>query len=89
MISLEQLTQEIEQLKDRNKRVDANKAWEVSKMRKLLILALTYTIVVLFFFVANLPDPFINAIVPAIGFFLSTLSVAAIKSWWIENIYKK
>lgn len=87
-MSLEKIAQEIDQLKDRNKRVDVNKAWETSKTRKVLILALTYVIVVIFFFVAQLPNPFINAIVPSLGFFLSTLSVSVVKDWWIKHIYK-
>ncbi len=87
-MSLEKIAQEIDQLKDRNKRVDVNKAWETSKTRKALILALTYIVVVIFFFVTHLPNPFINAIVPSLGFFLSTLSVSVVKDWWIKHIYK-
>ncbi|MFA7277941.1 MAG: hypothetical protein WC101_03065 [Candidatus Gracilibacteria bacterium] len=87
-MSLEKIAEEIDQLKDRNKRVDINKAWETSKTRKALILMLTYIVVVIFFFVAHLPNPFINAIVPSLGFFLSTLSVSVVKGWWMKNIYK-
>jgi hypothetical protein len=89
MTSLEEIQKEIEQIKKRNKRVEANKAWETSLTRKIVILVLTYFVIVIFFFAVNLPNPFVNAIVPSIGFFLSTLTVPAFKSWWIKHIYKK
>jgi hypothetical protein len=85
MTSIEALQQEIEEIKARNKRVEADKAWETSGSRKLLILILTYIVIVIFFFVANLKDPFVNAIVPTVGFFLSTLTIPFFKDWWLRN----
>ncbi|MFA6023867.1 MAG: hypothetical protein WC777_01455 [Candidatus Gracilibacteria bacterium] len=81
--------QEITDLKARNLRVEADKAWETSWTRRLLIVALTYGVVVLFFFAADLPNPFVNAIVPVIGFTLSTFSVSFIKTWWMRSNSKK
>lgn len=85
MKSIEQLEKDITDLKSRNKRVEADKAWETSWTRKGVIAGLTYAVVVLFFFVAGLPNPFVNAIVPSIGFVLSTLTVPLFKKWWIKN----
>ena len=68
-----------------NKKVEADKAWETSYSRKLLILILTYFVIVIFFFVSNLGNPFINAIVPSLGFFLSTLTIPFFKNWWLKN----
>ncbi len=79
------LEQEISDLKARNKRVEADKAWETSWTRKGVVAGLTYSVVVLFFFVADLPNPFVNAIVPSIGFVLSTLTVPLFKKWWIRG----
>ena len=89
MDSLQNLQNEIEQIKARNAKVEADKAWETSLMRKVVILCLTYIVIVLFFFVAKLPEPFLNAIVPSLGFFLSTLTVPIFKKWWIRYAYKK
>ncbi|MEK7672329.1 MAG: hypothetical protein AAB373_00445 [Patescibacteria group bacterium] len=88
MTTIETLQKELDQLKERNKRVDANKAWETSLMRKALILILTYAVIVIFLFVAELEDPFVNAIIPSTGFFLSTLTVPVCKKWWIKRFYK-
>ncbi len=62
-------------IEQRNKRVELDKAWETSLSRKIIIVALTYITIVLFFMVAQLPKPFLNSIVPTTGFVLSTLSL--------------
>lgn len=85
MTSIEELKSEIDKINARNKRVEADKAWETSWSRKLLILVLTYMVIVIFFFVSNLGNPFVNAIVPTIGFFLSTLTVPFFKNWWLKR----
>lgn len=89
MHKIEELTSEIEAIKKRNERVEADKAWETSIGRKVVIALLTYFVIVLFFFSAALPNPFINAIVPTLGFILSTLSLPIVKSLWLKKIYKK
>ena len=88
MTSIKKLEQEIKNIKLRNKRVETDKAWELSWTRKLLVLILTYIVIVVFFFTASLPDPFINAIVPSLAFVLSTLSIPFFKKWWIKNFHK-
>jgi polyferredoxin len=85
MPSLEELQQEVEAIKKRNQRVEADKAWETSWARRVLILFLTYIVIVVFLFFAELPKPFINAIIPAIAFVLSTLSVSLLKNWWLRK----
>ena len=80
---------EIEAIKERNARVEADKAWEVSKTRKIIIAILTYIVIVLFFIVAALPNPLINALVPTAGFVLSTFSLSVFKKVWLKEIYKK
>ncbi|MFA5188916.1 MAG: hypothetical protein WC460_06140 [Patescibacteria group bacterium] len=88
MPSLEELTNEIEIIKKRNQRVEADKAWETSWTRKIIILILTYIVIVVFFYFAQLPKPFINAIVPALAFVLSTLTVPLFKKWWLKKYNK-
>jgi len=76
-------------IKERNRRVEINKAWETSISRKVLIVILTYIVIVIFFYFAGLPKPLINSIVPALAFFLSTLSLDYFKRIWIKHIYKR
>lgn len=89
MTSLEELKNEIEEIKTRNRRVEADKAWEVSWTRKFIIFLLTYFVIVIFFFVAELPDPFENAVVPSVAFVLSTFTVPLFKKWWLKKSRKK
>ena len=85
MDEIEQIKKDIREIKERNARVEMDKAWETSMARKLLVAILTYIVVVLFFFFAELPRPFLNAIVPTLGFVLSTLSISYFKKAWTKN----
>lgn len=85
MDEIQQIKTELENIKKRNLKVEIDKAWETSLMRKIIIIVLTYFTVVLFFYFANLPNPFVNSIVPAIGFILSSLSLPYFKKLWIKN----
>lgn len=89
MTSIEELQQEIENIKARNSRVEADKAWETSWTRKAIILVLTYLVIVVFFIFAQLPEPYLNAIVPTAAFVLSNLSIPLFKKWWLDKIIKK
>ena len=89
MASIKNLGQEIKNIKERNKRVEAEKAWETSWTRRILILILTYIVIVIFFVFANIPKPFANAVVPALAFFLSTLSFPFFKKIWLKYFYRK
>lgn len=83
------LKKEVESIKERNARVEADKAWEVSRTRKAIIVVLTYIVIVLFFFAAGLPSPFTNAMVPTAAFVISTLSLPLFKKAWIKKVYKR
>lgn len=76
---------EITRIKERNRRVEYDKAWETSWTRRLIILILTYIVIVIFFYFANLPNPLINSIVPALAFVISTLTLPIFKKIWIKN----
>ncbi|MFC1696889.1 hypothetical protein ACFL1H_01025 [Nanoarchaeota archaeon] len=78
------LEKEIIEIKKRNKKVELDKAWETSLTRKLIIAVLTYFVIVIFFYFANLPNPFVNAIVPALAFVLSTLTMPIFKNIWMK-----
>ncbi len=81
MVKLEERITKIEK---RNKRVELDKSWETSWTRIFSISILTYLVIVMFFFFASLPNPFVNSIVPTTGFVLSTLSLPFIKRFWLR-----
>jgi len=83
------IEKEIELLKERNKKVEADKSWEISNSRKILITLFTYLAISLYLNVINIPNPWLNAIVPSIGFLLSTLTLPFFKTLWLKHFYKK
>tara|TARA_B100001971_G_C17791751_1_gene334880 strand:+ start:315 stop:575 length:261 start_codon:yes stop_codon:yes gene_type:complete len=83
------LEKEIVSVKERNKRVEMDKAWETSWSRKIAVVLLTYIVIVVFFYFAGLPRPFINSIVPSLAFLLSTLTIPFLKKIWINNYRNK
>ncbi len=85
MISNKRVNIEITKIKQRNKKVELDKAWETSTIRKITIFILTYIIVLIVFIVIGLSKPFLNAIIPAIAFLLSNLTIEPIKKLWIKT----
>ena len=81
---MQDINQEIHQLKERNKRVEIDKARETSTTRKISIMLLTYAVIVLFLYTARLSRPWINAIIPTLWFMLSTLSLPLFKKLRIK-----
>ena len=83
---MENLEKEIENIKNRNKRVELDKAWETSFTRKICIMILTYIVVVIYtYIIKKLDNIFLSSLVPVIGFFLSTLSLNIIRKIWEKN----
>lgn len=80
------LEKEIENIKQRNKRVELDKKWETSWTRRLFICILTYVVVVVYsYMVRNYDNIFLSSLVPVIGFTLSTLSLRYIRKIWEKN----
>lgn len=82
------LEKRIEAIEKRNERVEEGKAWEGSWTRKALIALFTYLSIALYFQYILQSDPWLNAIVPTIGFLLSTLTFSFFKNLWVKYIYK-
>ena len=77
---------EIKKIKERNKRVELDKAWETSYTRRIFICILTYIVVILYSYsIKNLDNIFLSSLVPVIGFFLSTLFLKGIRAIWQKN----
>lgn len=81
------LEERVKKIEERNARVEASKAWETSWTRKIAIAVFTYLAIALYLqFIVGI-NPWTNAIVPTIGFLLSTLTLPWIKSMWIKYLY--
>lgn len=82
---MENLEKRIEAIEKRNKKVESDKAWETSFLRKILIVIFTYIFAVLYLKIADTTNPWFGAVVPCVGFYLSTQSINIVKKWWIKK----
>lgn len=77
------IEKEILEIKERNKRVEKDKAWETSFTRRICIVILTYLVVILYSYIINkFNNIFLSSLVPVLGFVLSTLSLKFIRKIW-------
>ena len=75
----------LKEIENRNKRVEADKAWETSWTRKLSIAILTYLFVVAYLYFVIKIDPWLNALVPVVGYLLSNITISFLKKQWIKK----
>lgn len=85
MSTLKNLETEIDAIKARNRKVEADKAWETSGTRRLFIAASTYILITIFMIALEVEKPFTAAIIPAVAYLISTLSLGALKKWWLRK----
>lgn len=81
-----ELENEIVKIKERNKKVELDKAWETSWTRNICIVILTYIVVVLYSHLINkISNIWLSSLVPVIGFILSTFSLKLVRNVWEKN----
>ncbi len=85
---MKDLEKRIIAIEERNKKVEGDKAWETCTLRKILIIVFTYIFAVLYLRIADTTNPWFGAVVPCVGFFLSTQSINIIKKLWLKKYHK-
>ena len=78
------LEQEIQNIQNRNRNVEIDKAWERSWTRRIFIALITYAIAIIWLLIIAEPNAWLKAFVPVVGYLLSTLSLPFLKSWWTK-----
>lgn len=79
------LSRRVRIIEVRNSKVEDDKAWETSWTRRISIAILTYFVVVSYLHFVIGIEPWLNALIPVVGFLLSTLTVSYLKKLWLEN----
>lgn len=87
-MDLQQISQELEKIKQRNQKVETDKAWESSIARKILLMIFTYLALGIYMQAIDINKPRLNAIVPTVWFLLSTLTLPRFKRLRKKYIYK-
>lgn len=75
----------MQKIEERNKRVELDKKWETSFARIFSVGLITYVVALVTLAIIHAPHPYQNALIPAIGFILSTQSIPFIKKVWMKN----
>jgi hypothetical protein len=87
-MDIKKLEERIDKIEDRNKKVESDKAWETSWTRRILLILFTYLSIGFYLNAVQISNPWLNAIVPAVGFLLSTLTLPFFKNFWTKYIHK-
>lgn len=87
--TVHKLMEELASIRERNARVEADKAWETSTARKLTIAGLTYVVACLYMALLGVDQFYLHAAIPTGGYLLSTLTIKFVKSKWIEKHYQR
>lgn len=82
---IKQIQEELEVIKSRNRRVEQDKAWETSLFRRISILVITYIVASLVMYCIGVTNFLLSALIPTLGYLLSTLSLSFLKNWWLEK----
>ena len=82
---MKNLEDRISKIEERNRKVESDKAWEVSKTRIIIIMVFTYVFATLYLILADTTNPFLGAIIPCSGFWFSMQSLNIIKKYWIKK----
>lgn len=81
---MENIEEKIQKIEERNKKVEADKAWETSWTRRLLLSFFTYLAIGVYLWAIRIEWPWLNAIVPAVAFMISTLTMPFFKKLWLK-----
>ncbi len=69
--------------------MEADKAWETSIFRIVSITFITYIIATAVMWGIHVEKPWLGALIPTIGYYLSTQSLPRLKENWINNHLNK
>ncbi len=75
----ENIQNRLASIEARNARVEADKRWERSFVRRISIAILTYIVICIFLFSIHASNVYLTALVPVVGFILSTISLRVIR----------
>lgn len=85
MTSLLELEHVLKGIQARNRKVELDKEWETSIVRRIFISVSTYVLMVIFMSALGVDKPYISAIIPAVAYLISTLSLGVLKEMWLKK----
>jgi hypothetical protein len=86
---VEALERKIKTIKMRNRRVEGDKAWETSHTRHFLVALITYILATAVLWLISFDEPYRGALIPTLGYVLSTLTLESVKRFWIARFLRR
>ena len=86
MGKLNNIEKRLRNIEERNKKVESDKLWETSFMRRGLLTLFTYLAIGFYLQSVQIEKPWLNAIVPAVALMLSTLTMPFFNRIWIKYL---
>lgn len=86
-MNLQEIVEELQKIQRRNRRVTIDKAWEVSATRRFFVGVLIYIIASLWLVSLGDSLALLKALVPSIGYIISTFSLPMVKKQWVQSKY--
>lgn len=83
------LEERVAAIERRDIRVETDKAWETSWTRKIILATFTFLAIGIYLNSIGVTNPWLNAIVPALAFMLSTLTLSWFKKIWLKLKFRK
>ncbi|QQG49651.1 MAG: hypothetical protein HZB70_02530 [Candidatus Berkelbacteria bacterium] len=82
---MKDLEKRVSAIEARNAKVASDKEWETSLIRKIILLITTYLLIGAYMQLMGINRPWGNAIIPSIGFLISTLTLQWAKNAWLKS----
>ncbi len=79
------LDEEVEAIKARNRRVEADKAWEISVFRLVVLSAVTFIFSLAVLYFIKTENYLLSAFSSTAGLIISSQSLPFIKRWWVRK----
>ncbi len=76
------IEKEINEIKERNSRVELDKSWETSLLRRGFIAAITYIVALTWLILIDETQVGLKAVVPVAGYLISTFSLPWLRGVW-------
>ena len=84
-MEIKELEKRILDIEKRNQKVEQDKKWEVSLFRRILLITFTYLSIGFYMSAIKVVNPWLNAVIPSLGFLLSTLTLSFFKKLWLNK----
>lgn len=76
-------------IESRNAKVETDKAWETSHTRRGFLALVTWLAAGFTLSLLGSDNPWILALVPVMGYIISTLSLPYLRQFWLTKVHKK